>query len=194
MEISLSCGRITLPGQGFRLFLFRLREVHEKLGLEYQQMVQKNFEGEHEPNGTPWRQLSPQTARKKVTRKKKRGFHPILRVSGRMAKTHIRATPAEAVIGSNLKYAAIHQFGGEISIRAGKARLHFRRDRKTGQVRFTSAKDRRARWGMETGRRAHKVKIPARPWLFGRDGGVPEAFRQELVAIVQAELGRAFAD
>ncbi|HOX23542.1 MAG TPA: phage virion morphogenesis protein, partial [Elusimicrobiales bacterium] len=68
----------------------------------------------------------------------------------------------EALVGTNLAYAAIHQLGGVVKHkpRAGVV-AYFRRHGK-GQ-RFSSEKQ--AHYGMKVNHPAWKVRIPARPFL-----------------------------
>lgn len=76
------------------------------------------------------------------------------------------ATPTKVMVGSNLRYARIHQFGGIVKPRKGKF-LKFRgRD---GKDVF-----------------ARQVKIPARPYL-----GVSEEDKKEVQATIQDFLAGA---
>ena len=152
-----------------------LTRLHAALAAEYQLLVQGGFEGEASPAGTPWQPLAPATVR----RRKGKNAHPILRVSGRLARTHVKASADCAVVGSNLVYAAIHQYGGEIKRKDGQIKLHFRKVRRgplKGRALF--ARPDKADYGMAA--RAHVIRIPARPWLFEADGTVPPAWMQRL--------------
>lgn len=75
------------------------------------------FEREQDPQGRKWRPLAPATLK---SRRRGRGSRvAILQDSGRLRQsiTH-KATARRARVGSNLVYAAIHQFGGQ----AGRGR------------------------------------------------------------------------
>ncbi|WP_458022016.1 phage virion morphogenesis protein, partial [Pseudomonas aeruginosa] len=62
--------------------------------------------------GPGWPQLSPATVAAREA--KGRGPHPILQVTNALARSVTTwADRNEAGIGSNLVYAAIHQFGGD---------------------------------------------------------------------------------
>lgn len=175
MRISVESGRITtvseaLPGLYAPQLLAKL---HAALGAEYQLLVQEGFEAEKSPAGAPWQPLAPATVRRR------KSAHPILRVSGRLARTHVKASAEGAVVGSNLVYAAIHQYGGEIQRKEGQIKLHFRKLRKgprKGRTLF--ARPDKAEYGMAA--RAHVIRIPARPWLFEADGSVPAPWMQRL--------------
>lgn len=157
MRITITARNDGPPSEKLEIFRSGLLRVHQLLGEEYKNFVQMNFEEERDPNGTPWKPLAESTARRWITKKHRRGHHPILRVSGRLSNVHVEADENHVTIGSNLSYAPIHQFGGM----AGRGK---------------------------------KAKIPARPWLFGRDGSVPQKFQDALRQIVEKELEHALAD
>ena len=154
MKLAIHCARIgaSLPA-GMERFSSNLLRVHETLGDDYKALVQNNFKRESEPDGRPWRALSPATATRMITSKKRRGYHPILRVTGNLADVKVRATRDYVEIGSNLAYAAIHQFGGQ----------------------------------------AGRVRIPARPWLFDRQGGIPQKMAEALARTAQRELDQCLS-
>jgi len=73
------------------------------------------------------------------------------------------ASPSGVEIGTNVIYAAIHQFGGSIAQGARTAVLHFKTNKRTGRSRFArSGKADRARKA-EIG--ARSFTMPARPFL-----------------------------
>lgn len=189
MKISVECGKITIrPSDTVARLTRSLTRVHRELGQEYQLLVQKGFENEKSPAGAGWQALSPATV------KKRGSAHPILRVSGRLARTHLRADAEEAVVGSNLVYAAIHQHGGEIKRKGGTLKLHFKkfkRGPRKGRTLFS--KEKQATYGMKAAVGPYSIRIPARPWLFNPDGSIPAAWRERLAAVVSKYLGDANA-
>ena len=190
MKISVECGKITIrPSDTVARLTRSLTRVHRELGQEYQLLVQKGFENEKSPAGAGWQALSPATV------KKRGSAHPILRVSGRLAGTHtrpgtyLRADAEEAVMGSNLVYAATHQHGGEIKRKGGTLKLHFKkfkRGPRKGRALFS--KEKQATYGMKAAVGPYSIRIPARPWLFNPDGSIPAAWRERLAAIVKKYL------
>jgi phage virion morphogenesis protein len=69
---------------------------------------QARFQLEVAPDGTPWAPLAPQTLARK------NGENRILQDQGTLRDTlSYDATAAELTFGSNLEYAATHQFGRE---------------------------------------------------------------------------------
>lgn len=175
MRIQVESGRITTVSEASPALNSPklMRRLHAALAAEYRLLVQEGFEREASPAGTPWQQLAPATVRRR------KSAHPILRVSGRLARTHVKASADCAIVGSNLVYAAIHQYGGEIKRKDGQIKLHFRKVRRgplKGRALF--ARPDRADYGMAA--RAHVIRIPARPWLFEADGTIPAAWMQRL--------------
>lgn len=185
MYVQVLAGKIRIyPSDHVRLLRRDLRKVHRDLGQEYQALVQRGFEAETSPEGAPWRPLAKSTVRRRGS------AHPILRVSGRMARTHLRADATGAVIGSNLAYAAVQQYGGEIKRAGGAVKLHFKTFKggpRKGKTLFSKAG--KATHGMRATVGAYGIRIPARPWLFNPDGGIPETWAVRLQAVLTKYLG-----
>ena len=100
------------------------REVLSEVGNAAKNESTRSFERQQSPFNETWAELSPRTlARKKGSLKLVESGH-----LKRSIQSHSDLSKKAVSIGSNLHYAAIHQFGGK----AG---------------------------------RAHKVTIPARPFL-----------------------------
>lgn len=108
-----------------------------RLGEYLMRSTEQRFKSQTAPDGTPWQALNPDYAEAKKYNKGK-----ILTLRGYLRRyIHYQIPDANTVeVGSNLKYAAIHQFGGTIRPKAGKA-LSF------------------------GGRFVRSVTIPARPYL-----------------------------
>lgn len=90
--------------------------------------------------------------------------------------THI-ASDAGVEVGTNVVYAAIHQFGGTVTHAAREQELHFRRTRK-GNTRFAKAGDKRVRSSQTVTIGAHTATIPARPFL-----GIDDDDEREIIQI-----------
>lgn len=190
MELRVDCGRLTfLRGASPAGLVRSLRRLHRDLGAEYKLLVQGCFEREESPEGAPWQALAPSTVRARKGR-----AHPILRRSGRLSRTHLRVTAGEAVVGSNLPYAAIHQHGGETRRGSRLALVYFKRytrGRRKGRTLF--AKARRSTYSRVVRMGPATVRIPARPWLYGRDGSVPRAWLDRLAAVAARHMEAALA-
>ncbi len=144
--------------------------------------TQRHFEKEKGPTGR-WPALSPRTAEKRIG-KRRRGTANMLRVSGRLYSSIVgESDQTEARVGTNVVYAAIHQFGGAIDMHARSQQAHFSTGKGRKKFVKASAKRKTSRW-ITIG--AHQVKIPARPFLYLDDQDAKEieqiaedAFRAE---------------
>lgn len=83
--------------------------VHRMVAGTMADKVEENFARRGRPK---WMELAPAT----IAKRRKRGTWPgqILQESGQLAASVApRATARSATVGTNLAYAAIHQFGGQ---------------------------------------------------------------------------------
>ncbi len=72
--------------------------------------AEESFERQAASDGTPWAPLAPATA----ARKARKGYSPLALVrDGYLRSLTALSTPTTAVAGTNLIYAATHQFGHE---------------------------------------------------------------------------------
>lgn len=126
-----------------------LRDIGEMLVSS----THERFENEEDPEGNSW---TP-------SRRAKDDGGQTLSVSGRLRNSITSRVSAIGVeVGTNVKYAAIHQFGGEIKPKTAAALV------------------------FEVGDRlvfARKVQMPARPYL-----GISDDDRQEAIDIVKDYL------
>ena len=126
-----------------------------RLGERIQAWTQDRFDANQQqaPDGTPWAKLNPKYAQNKPRHLQNRK----LTLSGDLRKS-IRwqlLDSQSVLVGTNVKYAAIHQFGGTIRPKKGKA-LAF------------------------GGRFVQSVTIPARPYL-----GISEQDNKEIREIIK---------
>lgn len=126
-----------------------------RLGERIQAWTQDRFDANQQqaPDGTPWAKLNPKYAQNKPRHLQNRK----LTLSGHLRKS-IRwqlLDSQSVLVGTNVKYAAIHQFGGTIRPKKGKA-LAF------------------------GGRFVQSVTIPARPYL-----GISEQDNKEIREIIK---------
>lgn len=146
--------------------------------------TQANFAAQSGPTG-PWPALAAATRRDRA----KRGKWPgqMLRDSGRLAAS---VTPfwggAEAGVGSNAVYAAIHQLGGDIErapysswvrLRTGKDGGGFAKDRhkRARTVRYTSG--------------PYTIHIPPRPYLPATAAGLQKGVPEAILEVLRRHLG-----
>ena len=87
-----------------------LTPAFAEIGEIVTESVQRNFEEHRAPDGTPWARLARSTVRQKA----KRGRSPKDILIDRrilMGSIHPEAHRDHVVIGTNVVYAAVHQFG-----------------------------------------------------------------------------------
>ncbi|SEL24752.1 phage virion morphogenesis (putative tail completion) protein [Kosakonia sacchari] len=95
----------------------------------------------------------------------KRRGGKILQKSGRLAASITQySTNDEATVGTNVKYARIHQEGGEINIAARSQKAYYRQN-KDGSLNHRFAKKSQANFEQWNTIGAYKIKMPARPFL-----------------------------
>lgn len=145
-----------------------------RLGEYLQGSTQARFKTQTAPDGTPWAPLQQRYARRKKYNKDK-----ILTLRGYLRSyIHYQVPNAETVeVGTNTKYAGVHQFGGAIEQNPQSRKTRYRSV--AGRVLFAGAKHKRGvteRW-VERG--AYTVKIPARPFL-----GISTADDKEIREII----------
>lgn len=129
------------------------------LGEYLLESTQRRFKDQVKPNGEKWKELDERYARRK-----KRNKDKVLTLRGYLRSyIHYQVTGGDSVeVGSNQKYAAIHQFGGEIDMPERQATVRYRSV--AGRVLFAGKKHKRATEKAVT-IPVHFVKIPARPFL-----------------------------
>lgn len=130
-----------------------------RLGEYLQSSTQARFKTQTAPDGTPWAPLKRSTVRRK-----KQNPDKILTLRGYLrGGIHWQALDDNTVqVGSNLKYAAIHQFGGQIQKPERQATVRHRTT--AGRVLFAGLRHKKATERQVT-IGAHTVNIPARPFL-----------------------------
>lgn len=155
---------------------------------------ERAFAGRADPvTGKAWPALSPARLRQRA--KKGRSPANILQDEGRLigslqglaggADAVRRIGPGYALVGTNVPYAAAHQFGATIKRKAGTVKLAF--GRKKGHWGFVQ-NTKRARYGMKAGHGPYEITIPARPFL-----GVGDEDIQDMLETVARHLSRTFA-
>lgn len=134
-------------------------DLMPRLGEYLLKSTQRRFKDQKAPDGTPWAKLSPAYARRK-----KYNSDKVLTLRGYLRRgVRYQVTgPAEVEVGSNSEYAAIHQLGGTIEIKARQATVRYRSV--AGRVLFASKKHKRVTERQVT-IPAHQVTIDARPFL-----------------------------
>lgn len=101
-----------------------LRPAMEEIGAMLLASSQQRFQEERGPDGAPWAPLAESTREKRVggRRSRQRGSANILRVKGLLAGslTYL-AGSRDVQVGTNKRYAALHQLGGTPGMAPGPA-------------------------------------------------------------------------
>lgn len=113
-----------------------------------------------DPEGNRWAPLSP-----KYQKRKKYNRDKIGTLRGYLGHTLRYQADADGLaLGSNLKYAARFQFGGEFQIAARSQRAYFKQN-KDGSVGRRFVSKRKSNFAQNVTLRAHTIKQPARAAL-----------------------------
>ncbi len=166
--------------------------------------VDQRFATGHGPGGVPWRPLHPRTVKRK-------GGKTLILVDTARLKNSItyRASAREVEVGTNVQYAAAHQFGATIEIPARTQEARRRTEtRKRKAADGTETVWRKGQFaklqrtkagGFKTVRGtaletvaigAHTITIPARPFL-GVDDGDKAAIVEAVEVHIAALIGGA---
>lgn len=142
----------------------RRRDLMTALAGTMLDAVEENFQQQGRPKWAGW---SPAYARR-------RGSGQILQRSGRLAASIRPAvTNDEATVGTNVKYARIHHYGGEIRHQPRTQNLYFKQY-KNGSVSRQFVKRRNANFVQSATVGAYTVRMPARPFLQLTDSDITE--------------------
>ena len=101
--------------------LLNLQPLWQLVGMYVQkQTIKERFDKEQALDGTKWKPLSPARVKQRLKRHKS-GDMRILQGEGHLRRSvQYEAGQTYVRIGSNLKYARIHQFGGTIHFKKRK--------------------------------------------------------------------------
>lgn len=150
-----------------------LRQFWTSVGMYVQrQTIRERFNKEQSPDGQKWKPLSPATIHRRKKRHKK-GNMRILQDTGELRRSiTYEADTSSVKVGSVLKYARTHQFGGTVEIsRQGQ----YKRDHKNHRFKRKG----------NSYSYSHKVTIPARPFL-----GVTDNEKQHITSMFRQYLKR----
>ena len=166
---------IEVNDQGLKEMLFRAQEKLRDLTPVMREISEimieasmRAFAEKKDPEtGAPWAELAEAT--KKYRKKHGRADQNILQFSGLMrasigrpGRGILKIGPFEALVGTNVPYAAVHQFGAEITHNARPVDVRLRKVK--GKTLFARKSHKRV-WNVHSIAWAHTVKIPARPFL-----------------------------
>ena len=142
--------------------------------------------------GTPWQPLSASRQRQRQRAKKGRSIANVLQDSGLLVGSIARPSgpgavreigPDHALVGTDVPYAAIHQFGGTIKREAAPMTVRLRKWK--GRTLFAKTKHKRVRI-VDTAHKAYTITIPARPFI-----GVGPTDIQDMLDTITRNLQKA---
>lgn len=134
--------------------------------------------GKQSPDGAPWKPWARSTA---ATRRKS-GKGELMRFNSMLLNSiNYRAAENSVEIGTNVKYAAIHQFGGDIQQNA-HTRLGSSRRKRTASGRWSKKRVSVS----QHARGAYSIHIPARPFL-----GISGADKTGILKALQKHIAKA---
>lgn len=128
--------------------------MFEDIGLALVTSTHHRFDTSRAPDGSPW----PPSLRVR-----KRGGKTLVLSSRLFRSITYQASATQVEVGTNVIYAAIHQFGGDIDQAERTAVLHFKTNKRTGVSRF--AKPGKADRARKAQVGARTITMPARPFL-----------------------------
>ena len=134
-------------------------ELLAQVGEQLMRTTKERFKAQTSPDGNSWQALQP-----RYQRRKKKNKDKVLTLSGDLRRFITwQSDGQDAVkVGSNRKYAAIHQFGGTIQKKARQSSVHFG----VGKAKHLFVKKSKAVRSKQVTIGAHEVTIPARPFLW----------------------------
>jgi phage virion morphogenesis protein len=144
--------------------------------------VGENFRWQAAPDGAAWAPLRPATIR--ARQRRGRSALAILRERGILAGSIFYLVGDDGVrVGSPVKYAAIHQFGGSIDMPARQGKI-YRRQMTDGSFgrRFAKKKNKTS-VATDVAIGAHQITIPARPFL-----GISPTDQADIIALAKRWL------
>lgn len=154
------------------------RALLQDIGESLLHSTQDRFTSQTDPDGNAWAPLSP-----RYQRRKKKHADKILTLNQFLRNTlRTQLGDNEVLVGSGLKYAARHQFGGEFQAKARQSHVLFRQG-KSGDAGRLLGKTKSAQ---EDRAAAGKVVTPARPFL-----GVSLDDEKSILDIAQDHLDKA---
>ena len=151
------------------------KSMMSRFGEYFQKSTQDRFASQAGPDGNPWAPLSPG-----YLNRKKKNSTLILTLNAYLRRSiRYQVLASDTVAwGTNMEYAAIHQFGGTIA-QAPQSRLTRFRE-VGGSTQFAKKRHTKGVSEKWVERGAYEAQMPARPYL-----GVSDADNTEALAIVQ---------
>ncbi len=198
--VKVDGSQVTIALGRFRLALAQNEQLMTEIGASQLASIYRTFRAQGSPSGS-WAPLAPSTVRSDP--KIYGAGHKLLVRSGRLRNSiAVSAQPGRVVIGTNLVYAAVHQFGSrdrgtgigprteaesKATVKVG-AHSYFRLSAELGTGKLKNRKRRiagpRNRQLVQVRSHSRHQNIPARPYLVFRPED-PARIRGLVAAFVQ---------
>jgi len=133
-----------------------LSDLMERMAGHLEFSTARHFEQERSPDGTPW----PPSLRALAE-----GGQTLTKTARLRQSITSRAGATSAEVGTNVVYAAIHQFGGEVKHAARTVTLYRHYDAATDTFDPKFRKKKRSNFATDHQVGAYTVTVPARPFL-----------------------------
>lgn len=117
ITVKSNFSKITLDIQGKCNKIKDMKPVLNIIAQDIVKEAQLNFRNSQSPEGEPWQKLSSLT----INMRRKGSSKPLVDTGTLRRSIRGTATGTQAIAGTNLKYAAIHQFGGTIKPKQAKS-------------------------------------------------------------------------
>ncbi|WP_130472288.1 phage virion morphogenesis protein [Candidatus Magnetaquicoccus inordinatus] len=159
--------KINVGDQAINSYLQRLQAITEDMAPVMRRVagimkeaVETNFSVGGRPS---WHPLTKAYLKQK---KEAKFGDKILIRTGQLQRSITASYGADfAMVGTNLEYAAIHQFGGDITIPPHRREVYFHLNRRTGEVGNKFVKKAKSNFAQEVDHPGGRITIPARPYL-----------------------------
>lgn len=133
-----------------------LRPAFEDIGESLVASTQGRFERGVAPDGTPWLPS---------LRAKEQSGQTLVDTGRLKSSVTHQADDAGVTVGTNVAYAAIHQFGGQITRHAHSRQIYKRIDGRTGELGTRFVKRNRSNFAQWVEVPEYTIDMPARPFL-----------------------------
>ncbi len=203
LEVILDMSRAVAQLERAERLLANPAPIMRAIGDTLESVTEGNFEAEGRP---AWAPLSKATLAERQKRNKGGSVMKILQDIGSLAASVSTSYgPDFALIGASKDYAAIHQFGGEITIPAHRRQVRLRTTNAKGKLQRQASNKNLAVFAKKTHERVREswhevgeytIRIPARPYLPFRGSPTAAVIQPEaetsILAVLDKLLGDAF--
>lgn len=152
------------------------RDMWNNVGAAIQLEVEQRFERGEGPGGQKW----PASLRAIVQQGQTLVNMGLLRDSLTRNLSNRIVTDHSVEVGTNLAYAAIHQFGGTIHHKERRQKLQFRTHQRTGKTLRGFRNASQSNFMMMADVAAHDTEMPARPFL-----GIDSQTEDRIVGVIE---------